>query len=81
MCPVFKIRVGKRRTVVIPKPVAERLGVDEGSILLVEVGDNYIVLRPYMDAIDLALKGEKVAKATLKDVEGASVEEQEKLGD
>jgi len=34
--------------------------------------------RLFMDAIDLALKGEKVAKATLKDVERASVEEQEK---
>jgi len=72
------IRVGRKRTIVIPKAVAEALGIDEGSRPLLEVRDGYIVLKPIPDAISLSLKGEKIARITLEELEETSVEEQRK---
>jgi len=72
------IRVGRKRTIVIPKAVAEALGIDEGSRLLLEVRDGCIVLKPIPDAISLSLKGEKIARITLEELEETSVEEQRK---
>jgi antitoxin MazE len=74
----MEIRVGKKRTIVIPKAVAEALGIDEGSRLLLELKDDHIVLKPLPDAITLSIKGEKIAKVSLEDLEATSLEEQEK---
>lgn len=74
----LKVRVGKRRTIVIPKEVAERLGIDEGTRLELEVKENSIVLRPIPDAIYLSLHGEKYARVSLEELEETSIEEQKK---
>ena len=76
----IEVRVGKKRTIVIPKSVAEALGIDEGSRLLIEVKSGYMIVRPLPDAIYLSLHGEKLAKVTLNELEETSVEEQEKGG-
>jgi AbrB family looped-hinge helix DNA binding protein len=73
-----ELRVGKKRTVIIPKEIAEALNIDEGSRLLAEVKDGYLVLKPLLDAITLSLKGNKIAKVTLNELENASIEEQQK---
>jgi len=73
-----ELRVGKKRTIVIPKTIAEALNLDEGSSLLVEIKGGYLLLKPLPDAIRLSLKGEKIAKVTSNELEAASVEEQEK---
>jgi len=70
------VKVGKRRTVVIPKKIAEELGVEEGMFMRVEIDGEKIVLKPELDAISIAVKGKKVAKVTLEELERISVEEQ-----
>ena len=71
-----QIRVGKRRTITIPKSIAERLGIEEGTVLELRVEDNKIILVPVNDAITLSLRGEKFAKITLKELEEESIEQQ-----
>jgi AbrB family looped-hinge helix DNA binding protein len=78
MSLTIELRVGKKRTVVMPKAIAEALNIDEGSRLLAEVKDGYIILKPLPDAITLSLKGNKIAKVTLNELENASIEEQQK---
>jgi len=73
-----EVRIGKRRTMVIPKAVAEALGIDEGSMLRLEVRDGRIILEPIPDAIQLSLRGEKIGKVSLKELEAESVEKQRK---
>jgi len=53
---VRKIRVGRRRTIVIPRDVAEKLGIREGSYLLLSIENDSIVLKPLPDAIMLSLE-------------------------
>lgn len=74
----MEIRVGRKRTIVIPKSVAEALGIDEGSRLILEVRSGCIILKPVPDAIYLSLYGEKIARVSLGELEETSVEEQEK---
>ncbi|GBF09926.1 transcriptional regulator, AbrB family [Aeropyrum pernix] len=74
----IEVRVGRKRTIVIPKAVAEALGIDEDSRLLLELRGDHIVLKPVPDAITLSIKGEKIAKVTLEDLEVTSLEEQKK---
>ena len=74
-----RIRVGRRRTIVIPKYVAEKLGIDEGSILEMEVSGDSITLKPILSAVDLALRGRKYVKISIRELEKISVEEQRRL--
>jgi AbrB family looped-hinge helix DNA binding protein len=78
MSQTIELRVGKKRTVVIPKAIAEALNIDEGSTFLAEVKDGYLILKPLPDAITLSLKGNKIAKVILKELEAVSIEEQKK---
>ncbi len=78
MSQTIIIRVGKKRTIVIPKKIAEVLGIEEGSRLVLEVRDNNIVLKPLPNAIHLSLYGEKIAKINLNELEETSIEEQKK---
>ena len=71
-----EVRVGRRRTIVIPKAVAEALGIDEGSLLELRVEGGRIVLEPVPDAVELSLRGEKVARVSLEELEAESVEQQ-----
>lgn len=75
---ITEIRVGKRRTIVIPKAIAEALNIEEGSRLRVEVRGDSIVLKVVPDAVWLSVHGEKFAKVTLEELEEESVEEQER---
>ena len=76
MTLIMEVRVGKRRTIVIPKAVAEILGISEGSRLELKVEDGRIVLRPIPDAVELSLYGERIARTALEDLEAESVERQ-----
>ncbi len=73
-----EVRVGKKRSLVIPKAIAEALDIEEGSKLLLEVKNGCIVLKPIPDAISLSIRGEKFARITLEELEVVSLEEQEK---
>ena len=75
---ILEIRVGKRRTIVIPKTVAEMLGIDEGSRLELRVEDGKIVLEPIPDAVELSLRGEKIARVTLEELGAESIEQQKR---
>ncbi len=74
----MEVRVGKRRTLVIPKCVAEALGIREGSKFILEVREGFLVVKPVPDAIYLSLHGEKVARVTLKELEEVSIDEQKR---
>jgi AbrB family looped-hinge helix DNA binding protein len=74
----MEIHVGKKRTIVIPKAIAEALNIDEGSRILLELKNEYVIIKPLPDAITLSLKGEKIARITLEELEAVSVEEQKK---
>ncbi len=78
MSLTVEIRVGRRRTIVIPKAVAEALGIDEGSKLKLTVENGKIILEPIPDAIQLSLRGDKLGKVSLKDLEAESIEIQKK---
>jgi len=41
----MKVRVGKRGTIVIPKRVRERLGIEEGTVLELEVAEGTLTLK------------------------------------
>ncbi|MEM0066569.1 MAG: AbrB/MazE/SpoVT family DNA-binding domain-containing protein [Candidatus Nezhaarchaeales archaeon] len=72
------IRVGRKRTIVIPKKIADMLGIDEGSRVMLVVSDNKLEVIPLPDAITLSLKGKKVARVTLRELEEESLREQKK---
>lgn len=70
-------RIGKRRTLVIPKKVAEKLGLEEGVRVSIAVEGDKIVVKPVRDAVWLSLYGRKVAKVSLEELEEESVAQQE----
>jgi AbrB family looped-hinge helix DNA binding protein len=73
-----EVRIGKRLTLVIPRNVAEKLGIKEGDKIKITVVGDKLVLQPIRDAVWLSLYGKKVAKVTLEDLEATSIEEQDK---
>ena len=73
-----KARIGKKRVLVIPKAIAESLGLDEGSAVRITATENKMIIEPLRDAIWLSLYGEKVARVTLKELEGESLEQQKR---
>ncbi|MEM3988679.1 MAG: AbrB/MazE/SpoVT family DNA-binding domain-containing protein [Sulfolobales archaeon] len=72
------VRVGRKRTIVIPKKIADALGIDEGSRVVLVVRDSKLEVIPLPDAITLSLKGKKVARVTLRELEEESIREQKK---
>ncbi|OYT26548.1 MAG: AbrB family transcriptional regulator [Thermoprotei archaeon ex4572_64] len=74
-------RIGKRRTLVIPKEIAEKVGIDEGVSIKIRIEDNKIIIEPIRDAIWLSLHGKKITKITLKDLEEESIKQQLKYRD
>ena len=79
MSMVLETKVGKKRVVVIPKAIAEAVGVREGQrIRIMAVGDK-IVIEPIRDAVWLALYGRKIGKIMPEELEEESLVEQEKL--
>lgn len=71
-------RIGRRRTFVIPKAVAEKLQINEGCKVKITVEGNRIIIEPLYDAVWLSLHCKKIAKVTLEDLERESNEQQEK---
>jgi len=71
-----EVRIGKKRTLVILKNIAEKLGIKEGDKIKITVVGDKLVLQPIRDAVWLSLYGKKVAKVTLEDLEATSIEEQ-----
>jgi len=74
----MNVRVGKKRTIVIPKAVAEALDINEGSKLVLELKEDYIILRPIPDAVTLSMKGRKISRVSIDELEAVSLEEQKK---
>lgn len=73
---MVKTRIGKKRVLVIPKKIAERLNLDEGTAVKITASEGKMVVEPIRDAIWLSLHGEKVARVTLKELEEESLEQQ-----
>jgi len=72
------IRVSKKRTLVIPKRIVEKLGIKEGDRVRITLLEDKIVLEPERDAVWLSLHGKKIAKISLEELESKSIEEQRK---
>ncbi len=79
MTMVFETKVGKKRVIVIPKVIAESVGLKEGQKIRIKVVDNKIVIEPVRDAIWLALYGKKIGRIMPEEIEEESMHEQEKL--
>jgi len=75
----IKTRVGRKNTLYIPKAVAEAVGLKEGSMVLLSVKDNKIIVEVVPDPFDLALRGSKFAKTTFEEFERESEEMQSEL--
>ena len=73
-----KARIGKKRVLVIPKAIAEKLSLDEGSAVRITASGDKIIIEPLRDAIWLSLYGEKIAHITLKELEEESIEQQKR---
>ena len=71
-----KVKVGKRRTIVIPRVIAEKLKLEEGSIVKLSLEGDKIIIEPLYDAVWLSLYGRKIARITLKELEEESIERQ-----
>jgi len=76
---VMESGVGKKRVVIIPKPLAEFLGLREGQKIRIMVIDNKTVIKPVRDTVWLALHGKKIGTISPEEVEEESMREQEKL--
>jgi len=74
-----KARIGRRRTLVIPKMIAESLDLHEGSIVEMRVVGEELRLRPIRDAVWLSLHGRKIGRVTLEELEEESVERQREI--
>ncbi len=72
-------KVGRRRVIVIPKEVAEIVGIAEGQRIRIVALEDKIVIEPVRDAIWLALHGKKIGKIMPEEIEEESLREQERL--
>ncbi|MEB3765471.1 MAG: AbrB/MazE/SpoVT family DNA-binding domain-containing protein [Desulfurococcales archaeon] len=57
---LFRVRVGKRGVIVIPKEVRDRLGIEEGMVLELSVEDGKIVIRVRDLWSELRKRGKKL---------------------
>jgi len=48
----LKLRVGRKGYVILPKALREALGVEEGDVLLAQVGDGVLLLKPTRRQVD-----------------------------
>jgi len=61
---VFRLRVGRKGIIKLPKAVREAVGIDEGDEVIVEVGDG-ILIKPVRRIVDV----EKLRESLRKHVE------------
>ena len=78
MSIVVETRVGKKRVIVIPKPIAEAVKIEEGQRVRIIASGDKIIIEPVRDAIWLALYGKKIGRITPEELEEESLREQEK---
>ena len=71
------VRVSKKNTIYIPKDIAVKAGISEGSYIEIKVENNRIILIPIRDPLWLAFKGPKFAELSPEEVEAISEEEQD----
>lgn len=71
-------RVGKKRTLVIPKTIAEKIGLNEDCRVKITAEEGRIIIEPLCDAVWLSLYGKKITRVTLEELEHESIEQQEK---
>lgn len=74
-----KTKIGKKRVLVIPKKMAEMAGIKEGIQVKLKLTDEGIIIIPIPDAVELSLKGKKIAKVTLEELEAESIEQQRRI--
>jgi len=72
-----RVKVTRHGQTTIPKDLRRKLGIEEGSVLLVEVSGRTIVLRPIPRLEDLAgsLSGYATAEAVKADLDRAREDE------
>jgi AbrB family looped-hinge helix DNA binding protein len=62
------VRVGKKGVVVIPVDVRESLGIGEGSLLSLEVGEGVIVLKPLKPLrVKLGVRAQEVVRESKRE--------------
>jgi AbrB family looped-hinge helix DNA binding protein len=74
-----KAKIGQRRTLVIPKTIAESLNLKPGQTVHIRCEDEKIIIEPARDAVWLAIYGKKIGYIDPEEVEEASRLEQEKV--
>ncbi len=79
MSLAIETRVGKKRVVVIPKAIAEAVGLSEGQRIRIRAEDGRVIIEPVRDALWLALHGRKIGYIEAEELEEESLREQEKL--
>lgn len=72
-----KAKIGKKRTLVVPKAIFEKLGLQEGDLVSISVEGGAMVVRPVRDAVWLSLRCEKFAKISPEEIGEESVEQQQ----
>ena len=79
MSASVETKVGRKRVIVIPKKIADAVGIREGHKVRVMAEGNRIIIEPIRDAIWLALHGKKIGKLMPEEVEEESIHEQERI--
>jgi len=75
----METRVGRKRVLVIPKAIAEAVGLQEGQRVRIRAEDGRIVIEPVRDPIWLALHGRRIGRIEPEELEEDSLAEQENL--
>jgi len=65
------VRVGKKRALYIPADVARAIDIEEGDLLILQVKENSIILKPVRR---LLISRKKWAETTIEDFEAESEE-------
>ncbi len=71
-----RVRVGKRGVIVIPKSIREKLGIEEGMFLELEVEDDKIILKVRDLWSELRERGKKL-RVDLEEAEREVIEDEE----
>ncbi len=79
MSLTMEARVGRKRVLVIPKAIADAVGLQEGQRVRIRAEDGRIVIEPVRDPIWLALHGRKIGRIEPEELEEDSLAEQENL--
>lgn len=74
---VAYVRVGKRGVIVIPKPIREKLGIREGSVLEMEVVDDKIILKTRDLWSELRERGKRLRRVNLDEIRKEITEDEE----